>query len=63
MKDNPCRYCVPPKREPGCQDRCPDREEWLKELYEKKELIRKAKDDELAIRDFKRLVFNKKRRR
>ncbi len=23
MMDNPCRYCVPPVRYPGCQDICP----------------------------------------
>lgn len=63
MKDNPCRYCVPPKRNLGCQDRCQDRAEWLSEYHEKQELIRKAKEEESAVRDFKKLVFNKKRRK
>lgn len=28
MEDNPCRYCVKPKRQPGCHDHCKERKEW-----------------------------------
>lgn len=28
MEDNPCRYCVPPVRYPGCQDICRDGVAW-----------------------------------
>lgn len=28
MEDNPCRYCVPPVRYPGCQDICPRGAAW-----------------------------------
>ena len=28
MEDNPCRYCVPPVRYPGCQDICPRGATW-----------------------------------
>ena len=26
--DNPCRYCIAPKRQPGCQSTCPHAQEW-----------------------------------
>lgn len=31
-----CRYCVPPKRYPGCHDHCPDRAAELAAGAEKK---------------------------
>ena len=31
MGDNPCRYCVKPKRQPGCHDHCKERKEWKAE--------------------------------
>ena len=53
MQDNPCRKCVPPKRSPGCHDRCPDRDKWL----EKQEVIkanrRKEQEEEAAIIDYR----------
>lgn len=50
---NPCNKCVPPKRHPGCHDRCPDRAEWLVELDKKREYLRHAKEDETALTDFR----------
>ncbi len=38
---NCCRYCVPPKRYPGCHDHCPDRAAELEEEAEKKAAVKK----------------------
>lgn len=37
-ESNPCRYCVKPKRYPGCQDHCPEGMAWKKQHDEQKEL-------------------------
>lgn len=44
--DTPCRYCVAPKRRPGCHSTCPEYAEWLPLELERKETIKrnKAKD-------------------
>ena len=42
MEDNPCRYCVKPKRYPGCHDHCKERKEW------------KAEHDAKCAEDYKR---------
>lgn len=41
---NPCRYCVAPKRKPGCKSTCPEYAEWLPIELERKETIRKNKE-------------------
>ena len=43
---NPCRYCVPPTRKPGCHSRCPEYIAWKKDHDEVKERIRKEKEKE-----------------
>ena len=43
---NPCRYCVPPTRKPGCHSRCPEYIAWKKDHDKVKEKIRKAKEKE-----------------
>lgn len=64
MRDNPCRYCTPPKRNPGCHDRCPERDAWVAEREAVKAVKRKEQDDEAAIYDYrqgasKRLRWNR----
>lgn len=60
-KDNPCYGCVPPKRRPGCHDRCPDRDVWLAKQELKKAAIRKARADEVAITDYKEFAWKRMR--
>jgi hypothetical protein len=40
---NPCRYCVAPKRAPGCKATCLEYLEWLPGDLERRETIRKNK--------------------
>lgn len=40
----PCRYCVAPKRKPGCKDTCPEYAEWLPGELERKETISKNRE-------------------
>ena len=42
----PCRYCVAPKRKPGCKGNCPEYAEWLPGELERKETIRKNREEE-----------------
>ena len=42
----PCRYCVAPKRKPGCKETCPEYAAWLPQQLERSEKIRKNKDKE-----------------
>ena len=42
-KENPCRYCVTPKRKVGCQSDCPDRKKWLAARKEEQAMIDAAK--------------------
>ena len=47
-ESNPCRYCVKPKRSPGCQDHCPEGVAWKKQHEEQKaaaDKIRKVSND------------------
>lgn len=39
----PCRYCVAPKRKPGCKNTCPEYAEWLPGELKRKETIAKNK--------------------
>lgn len=39
----PCRYCVAPKRKPGCKATCPEYLEWLPSELERKETIKRNK--------------------
>ena len=39
----PCRYCVAPKRKPGCRNSCPEWLEWQQVELERKETIRRNK--------------------
>jgi len=43
---NPCRYCVPPTRKPGCHSWCPEYIAWKKDHDKVKEKIRKEKEKE-----------------
>ena len=38
----PCRYCVAPKRKPGCKSTCPEYGQWLPGEIQRKETISKA---------------------
>lgn len=40
---HPCRYCVAPKRKPGCHNACPEYAAWLPQELERKEAIRRNK--------------------
>lgn len=42
MADNCCYGCVAPKRYPGCQDHCPERQEQLAQRAKETEQRRKA---------------------
>lgn len=53
MKASPCKDCVPPKRKPGCHDRCPERAEWLAEVEILKAAMRKDQNERIAMRDYK----------
>lgn len=39
--ENPCRYCVPPKRKPYCHAECKEAKEWNEKEKEKLERIKK----------------------
>ena len=41
---NPCKYCVPPARKPGCHSQCSEYIAWKKDYDKVKEKIRKEKD-------------------
>lgn len=41
---NPCRYCVPPTRKPGCHSQCSKYIAWKKDYDKVKEKIRKERD-------------------
>lgn len=45
---NPCRYCVAPKRKPGCHNACPEYATWLQQELERKETIRKNKAKQIG---------------
>lgn len=42
--NNPCRYCVKPKRQPGCQDHCPEGVAWKKQHEEQKAAADKIRE-------------------
>ena len=42
----PCRYCVAPKRHPGCKSTCTEYAEWLPGELERKENIRQNREKE-----------------
>jgi hypothetical protein len=44
-----CRYCVAPKRHPGCHDKCPDYEEDRKKYDAKKAEFDKKKKEQDEI--------------
>ena len=43
MMDNPCRYCKPPERRPGCHDTCKQRADWLADTAPKLEEARQRR--------------------
>ena len=49
--NNPCRYCVPPKRQPGCHAWCEDGIAWGKEYHAKQERIKAEKQKDCAVTD------------
>ena len=51
MNENPCRYCVPPKRTATCHCDCPDWLDYKSDLNAKKEAVHKAKMKEVYIRE------------
>lgn len=44
----PCRYCVAPKRTPGCKNSCPEWLVWQKADLERKETIRQNRAKEIT---------------
>jgi hypothetical protein len=42
-EERPCRYCVPPKRYPGCHAVCPEGIRDAKEMLDKKHALAKKK--------------------
>lgn len=42
----PCRYCVAPKRAPGCKGSCPEYADWLPGEMVRKETIRQNREKE-----------------
>ena len=42
----PCRYCVAPKRKPGCKGTCSEFAAWLPGEEERKEIIRQNREKE-----------------
>lgn len=53
--NNPCRYCVTPKRQPGCKSSCSDYEDWFLQETERKERIRSNREnDRIYIKKYKR---------
>lgn len=45
---SPCRYCVAPKRKPGCHATCPEYAAWLPGELERKETIKRNKAKEVT---------------
>lgn len=48
MITNPCKYCVAPKRKPGCHSMCQEHKEWEKVDNERKEAIKRNKAKEIT---------------
>lgn len=42
----PCRYCVAPKRHPGCKEVCDEYLDWLPGELQRKETIRRNREME-----------------
>lgn len=64
--DSPCKECKPPKRYPGCHDHCEEGLAWDEKVKEEKEKIRKIKNKEKLIGEYKiemRVKAFKKRRK
>ena len=40
---SPCRYCVVPKRKPGCHSTCHEYTEWIAKETNRKETIKRNK--------------------
>lgn len=62
----PCKECKPPKRYPGCHAHCEEGKAWDEKLQEEKEKIRKIKNKEKLIGEYKiemRVKAFKKRRK
>lgn len=54
MKDkSPCDGCVPPERQPGCQDRCTRGIAYRAKMQERNGRIRQAREQEMIIDNFK----------
>lgn len=58
----PCRECAPPKREPGCHDRCPEFMEWRREIEAMREAERREQESRDTMSDAKKRVLWRKRR-
>lgn len=56
-----CKSCVPPKRKPGCHDKCPDYIKDKKEHDEFKKKIWEKKKIEKELSEYKKEAVNKER--
>ena len=52
--DNPCRYCVAPKRHVGCHGTCPDYPPWKEENDRRLEIERLEAVSYVDDQDFKK---------
>lgn len=57
----PCRYCVAPRRHPGCHAICKDYKEWNTLHKQELDRIRKAREEDIAC--FPQRVCKQKKRR
>lgn len=51
---SPCIDCKPPKRQPGCQDTCPDGKAWNEKDKAKREAIKEVKRKQNDLYAYKR---------
>lgn len=53
INDNPCKFCVPPKRTPTCHALCKEYINWRKELNKINSKIReKRHSEQIADEDY-----------
>lgn len=59
-KKSPCEECtVETGRKPGCHSHCKEYKEWRQYLDEKKEIIRKQKEENFWFTEHRRNLANK----
>lgn len=61
-RDNPCKHCVAPKRQPGCHGWCVERKEWLERVNADKAAIKAQKEKDDAVCSTMRMFNSGKRR-